>query len=321
MTGAMKLRYVTFDVFTTERYAGNFLAIVILNETQTLSQEQKQIIAREFNYSETVILHGFEGISYTDKQRYKLDIFTTDQELPFAGHPTIGTACFIAESSGQGLDSTKSTAFITKAGEIPFSYDKMSKIAKLDIPHDLHIHDKLITGIDLEQAGVIDSGSQNVVGLVPFVSIVQGMTFAMVQLSTNDILSKATRGLPEYGRFLDRPWHHDGALVGAYYYVHNGKNADGTILLRTRMLLGSLEDPATGSAAAGLSAFLARSELNTSPSVGDVVSVRFEIEQGIDMGRKSTIYTEVSINKKTHQVQKITLGGSAVKVMEGYLSI
>jgi PhzF family phenazine biosynthesis protein len=90
MVSPTRLSYVTLDVFTQTSYAGNPLAIVKVPSNQSLTQEQKQLIAREFNFSETVILHENEAASY----EHTIDIFMTNAEIPFAGHPTIGAAAF-----------------------------------------------------------------------------------------------------------------------------------------------------------------------------------------------------------------------------------
>lgn len=83
--------FVTLDVFTAAPFSGNPLAVVFLpdNVSKPLSQSQKQEIAKEFNYSETIFIHPVAAASPTKRP---IDIFMTDQELPFAGHPTVGAA-------------------------------------------------------------------------------------------------------------------------------------------------------------------------------------------------------------------------------------
>ena len=87
-----KLDYAIVDVFTTERYAGNPLAIVRVPASCTLTQAQKQNIAREFNLSETTFWH--EPKEGDEASTWTVDIFMVNAELPFAGHPTIGTQTF-----------------------------------------------------------------------------------------------------------------------------------------------------------------------------------------------------------------------------------
>ncbi|KAJ8103532.1 hypothetical protein POJ06DRAFT_242169 [Lipomyces tetrasporus] len=327
MAQTIRLPFVTLDVFTNERYAGNPLAVVRVPQSQTISQEQKQIIAREFNYSETVILHD-EETEYRAGASRTIDIFMTDAELPFAGHPTIGTACLLG-AAGIGNEHDESQiqgTIVTKTGPIPFRYDSITQAAYAEVPHNFHIHKRHLSLAETAQRGFAKLLSENIVCPSPFVSIVKGMTSALVQLSSNEILSAVTPGQPDLGDDLDRPWHSESSLLCLYFFVNNGMRANGTVSLSTRMVVGSLEDPATGSAALGLSAYLAIQMLQDHPR-SDLTSAeehwtsRFEIEQGLDMGRLSRIETEVWLNRTTKEVQKVVLGGSAVKVMEGHLSI
>ena len=92
MSSLLQLDFVTVDVFTTKPYDGNPLAIVRIPHSVTLSQEQKQTIAREFNLSEATFLH--EKSVDAQEDAWTVDDFLTTAEIPFAGHPTIGTACY-----------------------------------------------------------------------------------------------------------------------------------------------------------------------------------------------------------------------------------
>ncbi|KAK5279107.1 hypothetical protein LTR16_007979, partial [Cryomyces antarcticus] len=114
------LTFVTLDVFTHTKFSGNPLAIVRVPVSTSLTQEQKQVIAREFNLSETVFLHpALEGLRLPE---WKIDIFTVPQEIPFAGHPIIGTACYVLSTyTPQSTGPVRGT-FITKAGPISLEY-------------------------------------------------------------------------------------------------------------------------------------------------------------------------------------------------------
>ena len=128
--------FATLDVFTTDRFSGNPLAIVQIPACSPLSQEQKHRIASEFNLSETVFLHEAEP----DSTGYIIDIFTPSAELPFAGHPTIGSICYVLGDHQCSTGEKLSTTLITKAGSIAVTYDSKSRIAEADIPHNVHIH-------------------------------------------------------------------------------------------------------------------------------------------------------------------------------------
>jgi len=123
MTAFSKLDFVTLDVFTAKPYQGNPLAIVRIPNGHVLGQEQKQIIAREFNLSETTFLH--EKTAATEDDEWTVDIFMTSKELPFAGHPTVGTACYILGRSARerGIQSgTMKAKFNLKAGRVNLQY-------------------------------------------------------------------------------------------------------------------------------------------------------------------------------------------------------
>ena len=190
MSSTNRLAFVTFDVFTQTPFQGNPLAIVKVSKGQSLSQEQKQAIAREFNFSETVFLHEgeLEGSS-----RRSVDIFTTTEELPFAGHPTIGTICSIA--TDPAFAATEELILVTKAGPIQSAYNDMTSSAKAKIPHNVHIHQDRLERSRVEQLQPLPDTNRNgsLLALWPYesdgsrstfpvVSIVKGMTFILVEL-------------------------------------------------------------------------------------------------------------------------------------------
>jgi PhzF family phenazine biosynthesis protein len=140
MAASSQLDFVTIDVFTSEPYEGNPLAIVRIPPGTTVTQEQKQIIAREFNLSETTFLH--ENGDGAQDDTWTVDIFMTSQELPFAGHPTVGTACYVLGRTAEerGIrDGVMEASFRLKAGPVELRYDVGKRTAKASIPHDLYV--------------------------------------------------------------------------------------------------------------------------------------------------------------------------------------
>jgi predicted PhzF superfamily epimerase YddE/YHI9 len=140
MSSPSQLEFVTVDVFTTERYSGNPLAIIRIPHGVTMSQEQKQMIAREFNLSESTFLH--EKSPSAPGNTWVVDIFLTTAEIPFAGHPTIGTACYVLSRAAQerGLeDGVIEAGFQLKAGPVGLVYDVAKKTARAAIPHDVSV--------------------------------------------------------------------------------------------------------------------------------------------------------------------------------------
>jgi len=143
MSSSSQLEFVTLDVFTTERYSGNPLAIIRIPHGVTISQEQKQLIAREFNLSESTFLH--EKSPNAPDNAWVVDIFLTTVEIPFAGHPTIGTACYVLSRAARerGVeDGVIEASFQLKAGPVGLVYDIAKKTARAAIPHDVSVHPK-----------------------------------------------------------------------------------------------------------------------------------------------------------------------------------
>lgn len=313
---ASRLTYVTVDVFTHTKFAGNPLAIVEVPADAKLTQELKQIIAREFNYSETVFLHA----NATDQPNHtwKIDIFMTTHELPFAGHPTIGTACHVlsglskSDSASNGLIEG---TFITKAGKIHLQYDVSKAVAKAEIPHNVHLHQQGLSQADLVKLQPALVLNEERLRRLPkssaVFSIVKGMTFALIELENADDLRAVTTTQFPVNAQLDQDW--DQSFVGSYFYVKLPASEDGVIGLQTRMIEMTLEDPATGSAASALASYLSMQD------GGAGQTFRYAITQGVEMGRKSDIGVEVTLSKDS-KVEKVVLSGGAVAVMEGTLA-
>ncbi|EUC37976.1 hypothetical protein COCCADRAFT_84244 [Bipolaris zeicola 26-R-13] len=319
MATSAELDFVTLDVFTSKPYQGNPLAIVRIPSSRTLTQEQKQAIAREFNLSETTFLH--ENAEGEANLAWTVDIFMTSRELPFAGHPTVGTACYVLgrTAQAQGLDhGVIEAAFSLKSGPVRLQYDVAKKTAKASIPHDVHVHEKRYTNEmlfkvqpQLEEAH--SQGKIKVKNDFPIVSIVKGMTFVLVELESVEalaVVSLAGQSLAING--LDEGW--DETFVGMYFFVRVANKDQGVTALRTRMIEGPLEDPATGSAASDLAAYLSLTE------GGANKTFQYEIVQGVEMGRRSEILIDVDMNENG-SISEVRLEGGAVQVMKGQVVV
>jgi predicted PhzF superfamily epimerase YddE/YHI9 len=241
----MQLNFTTLDVFTTTRYIGNrtspplarplkkpyshlpALAVILVpaHLRSSLTETQKQLIAREFNLSEVTFLHE-PSSSPTSSPSSVLDydIFTPLSPISFAGHPTIGTAIFVA------THFPSITALRTIAGLIPFKYDAASGRATVSIPHDVHTHEKTLTHPLTQDTSV------------PIVSIVKGMAFGLCELPDLKALGDVAGPLiPSESRFTP-------TLLD-----------DGVRVLRTRSYPAH-EDPGTGSASAALCCYIVGKE-------------------------------------------------------------
>lgn len=245
MSSKQRLEFTTFDVFTKTPFKGNPLAIVKVPLDVTLSQSRKQAIAREFNFSETVFLH--ESGQEASRER-RVDIFTTTEELPFAGHPTIGTICSIATDSSP--DSVGELTLLTKAGPILSKFDYESFTATASIPHNVHVHQGRLERARVERLcpspenrpydDLLDMWPTNIghYETFPVVSIVKGMSFILIDLPRDH------RQLQKFqvGRqlryadavSLDKEWL--PSFFAPYFYEILSHKEDDLVGIRARMI-------------------------------------------------------------------------------------
>jgi PhzF family phenazine biosynthesis protein len=312
------LPFTTLDVFTTTPYSGNPLALIRIPTTLSslVTQTQKQLIAREFNLSETIFLHQQEDPSIP---QWKVDIFTTDAELPFAGHPTIGASAYVLSLSGDRRWNTGT--LVTKAGPISISFAHEiggeNGEVKAEIPHNVHIHKHTLDDLSSPISGLSSERElRDAERKAPLVSIVKGMTFLLVELASLEALGRVRlQGTSiDFHGVLDKEEGWGESFVAKYYFVVLKEEEEGkeVVKVRTRMLEVGMEDPATGSAASALGSWLALREGR---------SRRFEVTQGVEMGRRSVIGVHVGLDGDGKKVVGVRLSGCAVVVMEGSLRV
>jgi PhzF family phenazine biosynthesis protein len=306
------LEFVTLDVFTDTPYQGNPLAIVLVPHGHEISDIKLQTIAREFNLSETVFLYlngdgdQAQEASQTPKAlEWRIRIFMTDCELPFAGHPTIGTAVYALTQLNK-IEATTARLHCP-AGTIEVDFDVASQTARISIPHNVHLHTSdrySAEEIRRMQPGLTDDAQLKAFDVF---SPVAGMSFLNIELASLEALAAITPTPLKPTLKLDSGWDHGfGATL---FYVKTG---DGRV--RTRMISGTLEDPATGAASCGLGAMLALKD-----KAAEATTLR--ITQGVEMGRSSSIGVTTTLSEDREDVQKIELFGTAVEVMKGSLKI
>ena len=314
----MSLPFTTLDVFTTQRFGGNPLAVVRIPKAVSVSKTQKQLIAREFALSETVFLHEID----TQNMECEANIFTPHAELPFAGHPVIGSGVYLLNA--HMIDRI---TLLIPAGRL--AIEKSSVGVRASVPHDVHLHKKTLR--DVIEAGSTINGTASSGGDPDIAnaeldarvySIVKGMTFFLANVGTDaDTLKKVQPGSaldPDVAQSVrDKgPWN--GGATGRYFYSVTAESAD-AIKVQTRMVAGwGIEDPATGSAACALSCFLTQQQ-------GRTGTTRFDITQGVEMGRPSLISVEVVAKAAEAgdgvDIVTVHLGGSAVEAMRGEISL
>lgn len=294
-------RFVTLDVFTDEMFGGNPLAVVL--EAEGLSPAQMQAIAREFNYSETTFVLPPEDAANTAALR----IFTPAREVPFAGHPNIGSAVAVArEGTLFGKTIGDEIAFEEKAGLVRIALEREggeAKGARLTAPAGLSLGqevDPVIVAacIDLPPDAVSTMHHKPLIASV-------GLEFTIAELDSPEALARAEIGMPQAFRKLPEPGH------DLMLYAHEG---EGKIAARMFAPLdGVPEDPATGSACAALMGLLAHLDGRVEGEIA------LSIRQGVEMGRPSRI--EASAVKSGGAVSAVRVGGRCAPVMEGRLAL
>lgn len=298
----MKYRYTTCDVFTDQRFGGNPLAV--LPEADGLSSEQMQQIAREFNYSETAFVlppeHG-----HTRRVR----IFTPTREVPFAGHPNIGTAFSLASAGALGqFNSSTTVCFEEQAGLVEIVIERRKNGAlwcELAAPEALEIGRKVPQEI-IAEATSLELGQVITTAHAPCVASV-GLPFVFAEVASCDALEQARFNVSGLEKIADL-----GITPDLFIYCASTDEFD----IRARMFApfdGVPEDPATGSANCALAGLLC-SQL-AEPSANG----RWRVAQGVEMGRPSAL--DVRAERQNGRVSGTWVGGNSVAVAEGWISV
>ena len=294
----MQLEFVTVDVFTERRFGGNPLAVV--PNAEGLSAAQMQAIANEFNLSETTFVLPPKNPAHTAEVR----IFTPKFEMPFAGHPNVGTAFVV----GQRGATSDRLVFEEKAGLVPLELLRNGGQivgARLTAPQLLRRGEDISAEIVAEACSI--SVSDIDIGSHPPCVAGCGTVFIFAEVKTRRALEAAQPRGDVFARYFPV----DGA-TGIHLYLRDGGEVD----IRSRMfapLHGVTEDPATGSANVALAGLLA----SLDPALDLSLSLR--IAQGVEMGRPSLL--DASAEKRGGRVVETRIGGRCVPVMAGTLSI
>jgi trans-2,3-dihydro-3-hydroxyanthranilate isomerase len=297
----MRYRYYTCDVFTERRFGGNPLAV--LPEAAGLSGEQMQRIAREFNYSETAFVLPPADPANTRKVR----IFTPAAEIPFAGHPNVGTAFVLAASGAlAALGATTRVVFEEGAGLVPVEirYEDGEPVhCEITAPQPLTLG--ATAAVEAVAGSIGLSGDAVVTSTHPPRVASAGLPFLCVELR-----DRAARVQHDEHAALIRSCAVDGVHL---YTTDSG--APG-VDLRARMyapLHGVPEDPATGSANLALAGLLAACAGTADGSFA------WRIAQGVEMGRPSLL--EASAIKRGGEIQTVRIGGRSVLVCTGWIEV
>jgi trans-2,3-dihydro-3-hydroxyanthranilate isomerase len=297
--------FVTVDVFTAERFGGNPLAV--FPNAHGLTAGDMQSIATEFNLSETTFVLPPDD----PRHHARVRIFTPKYELPFAGHPNVGTGFVLAQADP---NPPEHYTFEEIAGLVRVHIQRNAAHAivgaRIGAPRSLSITTAIDTAAVAACAG-LTPGDFLTNAHTPLVASV-GTPFVIAEVASLDALARAQPDIAAFRAARDR-FPDMGDRFNLHLYVR--RDGDAT-KLRTRMfapLGGILEDPATGSANAALSALL------VSLAPGEDVALHFDIEQGIEMGRPSLIIG--GARKTAEGAVEATVAGNCVPVMRGTLEV
>jgi trans-2,3-dihydro-3-hydroxyanthranilate isomerase len=289
-----KFQYVTVDVFSSRALQGNPLAV--FTDASCLSDAEMQDIARETRLSETTfIIPRDEGTERRDG--VKVRIFTVAEEIPFAGHPTLGTASVIAQAR-----NINEVALDLKVGKIPVRFTstpdgRFGEMTQRD-PEFGKIHDASAI------AKIIDLPIAEIDTSIPIQTVSTGFAFAIVPLRSLETLGKLQPDLTKVYAYL--------RTTDAAHFFFVTRDTKGEVGLRARMFFYGGEDPATGSASGCTAAWMVRHGIAKPEE-------QVLILQGVEMKRPSRIFVRASIDGD--RVHNVRVGGHCAEVMRGELTL
>jgi trans-2,3-dihydro-3-hydroxyanthranilate isomerase len=289
------MNYYIVDVFAESKYAGNQLAVFLGEDVKHLSDAEMLQIAREINYSETTFITSTE----MENDGYNVRIFTPKKELPFAGHPTLGTAYIIQKAMLQ--QPIEKVILNLKVGQIPVTFIGESEPV-LWMKQNAPIFDKKLTAEQV--APVLNLELHEIDHDYPIQEVSTGVPFIIVPLKTHKALKKAKVNVDKLFALVENT---DAKCILIFcpetYHPENQ--------LSVRMFahyLGIPEDPATGSANGCLAGYLAEYHYFGD----DQVNVR--VEQGYEIDRASLLLLK---SEKKDGIIDVCVGGKVVMVAKG----
>jgi len=283
------------DVFTKAKYTGNQLAVI--RNADGLTKEEMLEITREMNYSETSFI-------ISDEKRnggWDVRIFTMDRELPFAGHPTLGTA-YVIQKEIAG-DKEKEIRLNLKAGQIPVTVDPADESIlwmKQNQPEFRKTYERAVI------ADILETDEKEIDERFPVQNVSTGISFIIVPFKSLSAIKKLKRN---WEKFKDLPKMDDA--VGTLVFAPETYNKENDINARVFTDIEDIpEDPATGSANGCFAAYLAKNRY-----FGDA-NVDARIEQGYEIGRPSLLYLK---SEDRGSEVDVYVGGSVVMIARGEL--
>lgn len=300
-------RYLTADVFTDTIFGGNQLAI--FPDARGIAEEHLLPIAREFNYSETTFVYPPRDPAHTRRVR----IFTPGGEVPFAGHPTVGTAHALAATGEIPLETRGDVRIVLEeeVGPVPvriraeggvpvFAQLSVAKLPEIGPPPPPRAFLADILGLENEDLLGAEWLPQ---------AVSCGLPFLFVPLRSRAAVARARINLAQWEKHLANAW---ASMIFLFAREAERQGSD----IRARMFAPGIsvpEDPATGSACAALGGYLAARDDRQDGLL------RWVVEQGFEMGRPSIL--EIEVDRSAGEVTGIRVGGSTVMVCEGTMRV
>ena len=296
--------FVQLDVFTRTPFTGNPLAV--FTDASGLTEQQMQALAREMNLSETTFILPREP-QVEAQEGKRVRIFTVEEELPFAGHPTLGTALYLHNTAASRTDEIVLDLNVGKIG-VRFSADSNDKSNRVagDVFGEMRQRDPDF-GPTLSRddvAGVLRGGAEQIASEWPSQIVSTGLPFAIVPIRDAEALTNLKPDLVRAGALLEG--------TGARFCYFISPERKGRLEVRARMLFYGGEDPATGSAAGCAVSWIVRHGMAKSDE-------RILIHQGVEARRPSEIF--VRATREGEKVTNVRVGGYAVEVLRGTVSL
>ena len=293
---ARKFHFVQLDVFTTRPLEGNQLAV--FSDARGLGDDEMQRLARETNLSETTFILPREA-AVEQREGHKVRIFTVNEELPFAGHPTLGTAWYLRQQL-----AADEIALDLKVGRIPVRFEQRDDHLFGEMRQSepqfgrMHAH--------AEVAKVLGIATTELDEHLPIQSVSTGMSFTVVPFRSLSTLQKLNVSWYQLAPYL--------ATLGsvALFYFICRETVDAKATLHARMIFYNGEDPATGSAAGCCAAWAVKYGVLAPEQQG-------LIEQGMETRRPSWIYIRGA--KSGDSVTNVRVGGNVVQVIDGEVTM
>jgi len=283
---------VQVDVFSSEVLRGNPLAVFL--DGRGLSDQEMQALAREMNLSETTFILPRDPAT-ENASGIRVRIFTVQEELPFAGHPTLGTAFVLRGSTG-----ASEIVLDLNVGKVPVRFEdrdgkpSFGEMTQVDPTFgSIHDTDGVSRACGLS-ADAIDSS-------VPIQTVSTGLPYVIVPLRSLEAVHSLSLDPKRIAEYMDK-------TDGRFFYFVSRETVDPAARLHARMLFYNGEDPATGSAGGCAAAWMVAHGVAQPEE-------RVPIEQGIEMNRPSRIF--VRAGKKDNRVINVRVGGHATEIMRG----